>query len=77
MLQAATASIPQTRYSEKISVPWWNAECDCAIKNKACFTIERNTKSKTDNYFQTLSHKSSKDDAGSWGNFLATLLVVA
>ena len=37
ILQAATASIPQTKYSEKLSVPWWNAGCDRAIKNKACF----------------------------------------
>ena len=28
------ASIPQSKNSHKISVPWWNTECALAVKNK-------------------------------------------
>ena len=56
ILQAATASIPQTKYSEEIFVPWWNAECDRAIKNKKhAFNRMNRTRSQTDNYFQAMS----------------------
>jgi len=49
ILQAATASISQTKYSEKISVPWWNVECDRAIKNKKhAFNRMKRTRSQTD-----------------------------
>jgi len=34
ILEAARAAIPQTKYTGKISVPWWNATCDLAIKKK-------------------------------------------
>jgi len=32
--EAARAAIPQTKYTGKISVPWWNATCDLATKRK-------------------------------------------
>jgi len=49
ILQAATSSIPQTNYSEKLSVPWWNAECDRAIKNKKhALNRMKRTRSQTD-----------------------------
>jgi len=34
ILEAARAAMPQTKYTGKISVPWWNATCDPAIKKK-------------------------------------------
>jgi len=34
MLEAAVASISQSKNSHKISVPWWNEECELAVKNK-------------------------------------------
>jgi len=34
ILEAARAAIPQTKYTGKMSVPWWNATCDLAIKTK-------------------------------------------
>jgi len=34
ILEAARAAIPQTKYTGKISVPWWNATCDLVIKTK-------------------------------------------
>jgi len=34
MREAAVASIPQSKNSHKISVPWWNKECALAVKNK-------------------------------------------
>jgi len=56
ILQAATTSIPQTKYSEKLSVPWWNAECDRAIKNKKhALNRMKRTRLQTDNYFQAMS----------------------
>jgi len=47
ILQAATAAIPQTRFSEKISVLWWSAESDRAIKKHAFNRIKR-TRSQID-----------------------------
>jgi len=39
----------QTKYSEQISVPWWNAECDRAIKNKKhAFNRRKRTRLQTD-----------------------------
>ena len=38
ILDAARAAIPQTKYTDKISVPWWNATCDLAIKKKKTFS---------------------------------------
>jgi len=56
ILLEATAPIPQTKFSEKLSVPWWNAECDRAIKNKKhAFNRMNRTRSQTDNYFQAMS----------------------
>ena len=34
ILEAARAARPQTEYTGKISVTWWNATCDLAIKKK-------------------------------------------
>ena len=32
--EAAQEAIPQSKGSDKISVPWWNKQCDIAVKNK-------------------------------------------
>ena len=46
ILQAAT---PQTRFSERMSVPWWSAECDHTIKSKKhVFNRMKRTRSQTD-----------------------------
>ena len=32
--EAALEAIPQSKRSTKIAVPWWNKQCDIAVKNK-------------------------------------------
>jgi len=32
--EAAQEAIPQSSESNKITVPWWNKQCDIAVKNK-------------------------------------------
>ena len=32
--EAALEAIPQSKKSLKIAVPWWNKQCDIAVKNK-------------------------------------------
>jgi len=34
--EAALEAIPQSKRSIKIAIPWWNKQCDIAVKNKAC-----------------------------------------
>jgi len=38
--EAAQEAIPQSKASHKITVPWWNKQCDIAVKNKKHAFIE-------------------------------------
>jgi len=41
--EPALEAIPQSKRSLKIAVPWWNKQCDIAVKNKACFNWMKRT----------------------------------
>jgi len=52
--EAALEAILQSKISLKIAVPWWNKQCDVAVKEKHAFNRMKRTWLLSDYCFQTV-----------------------